>query len=92
MSDRTQYILWFSVGTFLGTLSLIVFTIWIIRLLHRRGESVLPTATADVLKAIEGMRQQNSAEHAAFQWEQRAHGGALRKLLNRFGFLKGGSE
>jgi cell division protein FtsL len=45
-------------------------------------------STKEVLDAIEGGRQQQSAEHQALQAEQRAQGGMIRRMLDRLGFLK----
>ena len=67
------------------TFATLVIVIFIATLLvSRHGHS---TETTKILDSIEGVRQQNSAEHSALQGEQRAQGNILRRILTRFGFL-----
>lgn len=78
MTERTQLILYVVSATFV----LVVFIAAL--LVHRHGHR---PETKAILDAIEGGRQQNSAEHSALQGEQRGQGSALRRILDRFGFL-----
>jgi hypothetical protein len=80
VTERTQWILLFSIATFVVVVFIAVI------LLRRHGHTL---ETDKILTSVEGMRQQNSAEHSAIQGEQRAQGRGLSKLLERFGFLKG---
>lgn len=62
-------------------------TLLLVILIYQRKQ--LPAAdTREILDAIEGGRQQNSAEHMAIQADQKSHGNALKSLLDRFGFLR----
>jgi hypothetical protein len=79
VTERTQWILYFSIATFL----IVVFIALL--LVRRHGHTV---ETAAIRADIEGVRQQNSAEHSALQGEQRSQGNALRRVLERFGFLR----
>lgn len=70
---------------YLGIATFITVIFIAVVLIRRRGRSA---ETADVLKAIESMRRQNSTEHAAFQSVARSQTTMLSRLLTRFGFLK----
>jgi type VI protein secretion system component VasK len=89
VSTREEFILEISVLIFLGVLALLGLTLLILRRLHARP---LPGNADSILEAIEGVRQQQSAEHSAMQAEQRSQGNLLRRLMNRFGFLREGGE
>lgn len=63
-------------------------TLVLVAILVRQSRRTGHVDGNSVLEAVEGMRQQNSAEHMAFQAEQSGQGRSLGKLLDRFGFLK----
>lgn len=75
------------VGIGIGLVTLIL----VAKLYRQQRRAPVEGAPVDgkgVLDAIEGMRQQNSAEHMGFQHEQQGQARSLAKLLDRFGFLK----
>lgn len=79
MSERSQVILYIVMATFV----IVVFIA--VLLIQRHGHK---PETKAILDAIEGGRQQQSAEHSAMQYEQKAQGTVLRRILDRFGFIK----
>lgn len=90
MSDRTTYILEFSVLTFISLLILIGLTLWIIRILHSRTQnSAVTKGDLDrVVESVENMRGQNSAEHGSLEHFMRALHANFSIFMERFGFLK----
>jgi hypothetical protein len=79
LTERTQIIMYLSFATFCVVVFIAVL------LVKRQGHTI---ETQRILDAIEGGRQQMSAENTALQYEQRAQGSVLRKILDRLGFLK----
>jgi len=85
VTTREQFIVELCIAILFGVLLLIGLTVCIIRILR---SDRLPAESQPILDAIEGVRQQQSAEHSAMQAEQRSQGGLLRQILDRFGFLR----
>jgi hypothetical protein len=54
-------------------------------LIKRHGHTL---ETEKILREMENVRAQNSAEHSKFEHVQRDHGNKITRLLGRYGFWR----